>query len=345
MSQVILKARGLVKSYPAPSTSWWSEKKQVRALQGVDLDVREAETVAIVGESGCGKSTLARVLMRLEEPSEGSLSLNGLDAKSVGIRDWQRSVQMIFQDPLSSLNPRRTVLQSIAEPLEIEGRHAASSIREMVFEKMDQVGLRRDLASRYPHMLSGGQRQRVGIARALTLSPRVLICDEPVSALDVSIQAQVLNLLLELQQKFGLSLVFVSHDLGVVRHIAHRIAVMYLGRFVEVGPRDQVALEPQHPYTQALQRSTPSLDRFDVEIEVLAGELPSPLTEFQGCAFQGRCPKRIDICATVRPEPSPRKRPGRDQTVIVACHLDPSNQTMAAHGVAKDSDPALPSDI
>ena len=295
----LLKVSGLAKTYRVGS--WLSSHKMVRAVRSVDFDIRAGETVAIVGESGCGKSTLARLLMRIEEPDAGHLTLLGKDSKDWGVRDWQSKVQMIFQDPLSSLNPRKAVKDLIAEPMVIAKELSSKDIYDRVRDLMGKVGLRPEWVERYPHMLSGGQRQRVGIARALSLNPQLLICDEPVSALDVSLQAQVLNLLLQLQDTLGLSYIFISHDLSVVRHISHRIAVMYLGRMVEQGSREDLIRQPGHPYTQALLKSFPTLGQVSPAAQVLTGELPSPTQDVEGCAFASRCPQVMPICRKVAP--------------------------------------------
>lgn len=295
-SSSLLRAENLHRRYQVGS---WLQggRSYVRALRGVSLSLRAGETLALVGESGCGKSTLAKVLMRIEDPDEGTMEIAGAHDRS----SWQSRIQMIFQDPLSSLNPRKNVFNLIAEPLVIAGR-PRGEIRDVVQDRMERVGLRPEWAERFSHMLSGGQRQRVGIARALTLEPKILICDEPVSALDVSLQAQVINLLMKLQDELKIAYLFISHDLAVVKHIAHRIAVMYLGRIVEEGSRDQIVTAPKHPYTQALLQSYPSLELQRGEIQVLKGELPSPRHESRGCNFASRCPRVMDKCREQAPE-------------------------------------------
>ncbi len=280
---------------------------RVRALNGVSLHVDRGETLAIVGESGCGKSTLARALVRLIDLDEGQISFDGMDVRSLAgpeLRRYNRRVQMVFQDPYGSLNPRMTVGQILEEALAVHNMVPAPQRRARVVELLSLVRLPADAASRLPHEFSGGQRQRIAIARALSIEPDLLIADEIVSALDVSVQAQILNLLLDLQQRLGLAILFVSHDLRVVRHLAHRVAIMYLGRVVEVGPADAVFDTPRHPYTQALLRAAPSMEPPEPgttrpnRTAALTGELPSPLNIPTGCPFHPRCPEARDRCTT-----------------------------------------------
>jgi len=274
----------------------------VKALDGISFEAKAKKTLGIVGESGCGKSTLARQLMRLEEPTEGSITLEGKDISSFERAEYQSKIQMIFQDPYSSINPRKKAWQIIAEPLLINSTLSKADCKEKACEMMKIVGLRPELANRYPHMFSGGQRQRIGIARALIQKPEIVICDEPVSALDVSIQAQVLNLLMKLQDEMGLTYLFISHDLSVVKHISDEILVMYLGKIVEYGPREQVFENPLHPYTKALMNASPSLSLEHLgKHEPLQGELPSPLNPPPGCAFHKRCPVATEQCKSVEP--------------------------------------------
>jgi dipeptide transport system ATP-binding protein len=287
---------------------------EVHALRGVSLEVKPGETLAIVGESGCGKSTLAKVLMKIESATGGRAEMQGQDLLQMPSKELSAHVQMIFQDPYSSINPRKKIFDIIAEPLKIKGQ-SASEIQSAVEAVARQVGLRPEMLSRYPHMLSGGQRQRVGIARALVTRPQLIICDEPVSALDVSVQAQVLNLLLDLQQEKKLSYLFISHDLGVVRFLAHRVGVMYLGRIVEMASRDQIFSKPVHPYTRLLLKSTPSLRQKTTEVELENMDLPSPVNPPSGCGFHTRCPYMTDLCKQKTPEL--RNVEGRQ----VACHL------------------------
>ncbi len=296
-----------------------AQTASVRALDGVSLDVAQGETLGLVGESGCGKSTLARLLLRLEQPSKGSISVDGQDLRTAPqdfLRRYPTLVQMIFQDPFSSLNPRKTIGGTITEPLAIHGESRAAQQARLA-ELMDRVGLRPELASRYPHEFSGGQRQRVAIARALALNPKCVVCDEPVSALDVSIQAQVLNLLRELQRDFGLTYVFISHDLAVVGHVADRVAVMYLGRLMELAPSQDLFAHPLHPYTQALLQAVPVPDPTHPGLALrLAGDPPSPIDPPPGCPFHPRCPKAMPICATTTPAWQ-QTRPNH----WTACHL------------------------
>ncbi|GAB3245595.1 ABC transporter ATP-binding protein [Kineosporia babensis] len=305
----IMNVKGLVKHFPLRSGV--VIKRQVGAVQavdGVDLQVRPGETIGVVGESGCGKSTLAKLLIGLETPTAGSISLTGREmvgASGGKLKAMRRDVQMIFQDPYTSLNPRMTVGDIIAEPLEIHPDAVPKAQRtERVRELMSLVGLSPEHIDRYAHQFSGGQRQRIGIARGLALNPKLLICDEPVSALDVSVQAQVINLLQDLQNRLGISLIFIAHDLSVVRHISHRVAVMYLGRIVELGDKEQVYNNPQHPYTKALLSAVPNPDpamRGKGNQIVLEGDPPSPANPPSGCRFRTRCWKAQAKCAEVDP--------------------------------------------
>lgn len=284
MSEPILEVRDLVKHFPIRRGVVFQRTiGHVRAVDGVSFDLNRGETLGIVGESGCGKSTLAQVLMRLENPTSGSASFEGRDMFALQgseLRDWRRNMQVVLQDPYTSLNPRRTVGDIVGEPFEIHPEVAPKGDRvRKVQELLDVVGLNPEHIHRYPHQFSGGQRQRIGIARALALKPKVIVCDEPVSALDVSIQAQVMNLLGELQSEFGLSYIFIAHDLGVVRHLSDRVGVMYLGKMVEIGTDEQIYEHPQHPYTQALLSSVPVPDpsaRGQREVIRLSGDVPSP---------------------------------------------------------------------
>jgi dipeptide transport system ATP-binding protein len=313
----LLEARALTRHY-AVSRGLFKTRGLVRALDGVSFTLREGETLAVVGESGCGKSTLARQVTMIERPSAGELRLDGDDvahADKATLRRLRPVVQMVFQNPYASLNPRKNVATLLEEPLAINSDLGAAARRGAAQAMMAKVGLRPEHDRRYPHMFSGGQRQRIAVARALMLHPRLLVADEPVSALDVSIQAQVLNLLLDLQQELGIAYLFISHNLQVVRHIADAVAVMYLGRIVEQGPRRSVFGRPAHPYTRALLGSTPALDATTRrERIVLRGELPSPLSPPSGCAFHKRCPYVVDRC---RGE-VPALEPLGDS--LVACH-------------------------
>jgi dipeptide transport system ATP-binding protein len=290
----------------------------VKALAGASFNLQAGRTLAVVGESGCGKSTLARLVTLIEKPSAGQLLIDGedvADADHATLRRLRREVQIVFQDPYGSLNPRKKVSAILEEPLVINSGLNAAERKARGQEMLAKVGLRPEQYARYPHMFSGGQRQRIAIARALMLQPRILVADEPVSALDVSIRAQVLNLLMDLQEEFDLAYLFISHDLSVVRHIANEVMVMYLGRPVEHGPRDTIFDTPVHPYTRALLASTPAVDpRHRRQRVQLHGELPSPLDPPPGCAFHKRCPYATAICSQERP--LLRHFAGRE----VACH-------------------------
>ncbi len=304
MSETVMEARGLQRHYPVRG-GLFGGGGIVRAVDDVSFSLRHGETLAVVGESGCGKSTLARMATLLEPPTAGELLLDGAPTVSVPEarrREMRLGVQMVFQNPYGSLNPRKTVGAILEEPLAINGRGAKAERREAARAMMQKVGLRPDQFGRYPHMFSGGQRQRVAIARALMLRPRIVVADEPVSALDVSIQAQVLNLLMDLQDEFRLAYLFISHDLGVVRHIATEVLVMYLGRPMEQAPKAELFASPRHPYTRVLLAATPSVDgghrRQGVAVK---GELPSPLNPPPGCVFASRCPYVQPRCTAERP--------------------------------------------
>jgi dipeptide transport system ATP-binding protein len=283
----------------------------LQAVNGVSLALETGQTLAVVGESGCGKSTLARIVTLLEKPTSGTLKIDGVPADPADFT-IRRAVQMVFQDPYGSLNPRRSVGAILEEPLAIGGVPRAER-HEAALTMMARVGLRTDQAGRYPHMFSGGQRQRIAIARALMPQPRIVVADEPVSALDVSIRAQVLNLFLDLQEEFGLAYLFISHDLSAVRHMADHVMVMYLGRVVEYAPRQLLFDHPMHPYTRALLSATPGLETVG-GADIVRGEPPSPLAPPNGCAFHTRCPYASEVCRTVRPILRPTD--GRE----VACH-------------------------
>ena len=299
MSSPLLQVDHLKVYYPF--VRGFREKKYIKAIDNISFCVDRNKTLGIVGESGCGKSTLAKTLMGLERPTEGSLSYQGQSMELLNHRERFRAIQMIFQDPYSSLNPRKPAWKLIAEPLFINTSLSRKECYERALILMERVGLRPDLAHCYPHMFSGGQRQRLGIARALSLEPQILICDEPVSALDISIQAQVLNLLMDLQDEMGLTYLFISHDLNVVSHIADQIMVMYLGQIVEYGGREEIFNNPQHPYTRALIDSSPSLQGDDLGDGMIQGEMPSPFHPPSGCAFHKRCPLAFGDCSVSRP--------------------------------------------
>jgi dipeptide transport system ATP-binding protein len=300
----VLEARDLRRNY-AVSRGWMKGTATVQALAGVSFSVQAGRTLAVVGESGCGKSTLARLLTMIEAPTAGQLMIDGKDvahADAALRQSLRKQIQIVFQNPYGSLNPRQTVGNALMEPLLVNGIGDAKEREAQARAMLRQVGLREEHFTRYPHMFSGGQRQRIAIARALMLKPRVLVLDEPVSALDVSIRAQVLNLLDDLQQALGVAYIFISHDLGVVRHVADEVMVMYLGRCVEQGPRDAVFDHPQHPYTKALLSATPTVDpEMRRERIILKGELPSPIDRPSGCPFRTRCPLAFDRCAKEEP--------------------------------------------
>ncbi|MBB5116214.1 dipeptide ABC transporter ATP-binding protein [Micromonospora echinospora] len=308
--ETILAVDDLVKHFPISQGVLFKKTiGQVKAVDGVSFELRRGETLGVVGESGCGKSTLARLLMRLETPTAGRATLEGRDlfrAKGAELRRLRRNMQMVMQDPYTSLNPRMTVGDIVGEPFEIHSEVAPKrSRRQRVQELLDVVGLNPEHVNRYPHQFSGGQRQRIGIARALALRPEIIVCDEPVSALDVSIQAQVINLLEQLQDEFGLSYVFIAHDLSVVRHISDRVAVMYLGRIVEIGTEEQIYERATHPYTQALLSAVPVPDpeaRDRQTIIRLSGDVPSPAEPPSGCHFRTRCWKAEEVCAVQDPQ-------------------------------------------
>ena len=313
----LLEARSLSRHYVV-SLGLFRAKGLVRALDGVSFTVAPGQTLACVGESGCGKSTLARQVTMIERPTGGSLCIDGDDVATADRKTLERlrpRVQMVFQNPFASLNPRKKVGTLLEEPLALNTELSAAARRDAALAMMARVGLKAEHYRRYPHMFSGGQRQRIAVARALMLHPRLVVADEPVSALDVSIQAQVLNLLMELQQELGIAYLFISHNLQVVRHIADRVMVMYLGKAVEYGPKGAVFERPAHPYTKALLASTPTLDaRARRERVALKGELPSPLNPPSGCAFHTRCPYAIERCRAEVPALLPLGE------VEVACH-------------------------
>lgn len=317
----ILRVRNLVKHFPVRGGLMQREVGAVRAVDDVSFDLHEGETLGLVGESGCGKTTTGRTIARLLDPTSGSIHFDGEDITTWSrrrLRSFRRDVQVVFQDPFSSLNPRQTVHDLIADPLRVHGLYRDGGARR-VGDLLEQVGLLPEHASRYPHEFSGGQRQRISIARALALEPRVLILDEPVSALDVSIQAQIVSLLERLQADLGLSYLFIAHDLAVVRHISDRVAVMYLGRTVEVGECTEVFANPVHPYTQALLSAVPISDPALRGVRrriLLTGDLPSPANPPSGCRFRTRCWRAEERCATEEPELDPR---GFDHAS--ACHF------------------------
>lgn len=325
----LVRVERLVKYFPVREGFYQHEKLNVHAVDGVDLQIRSGETLGLVGETGCGKSTLGRLILRLEQPTSGRIIFEGRDISTLGsteMKRLRRRMQIIFQDPYSSLNPRHTVERIIGEPLAIHGIGSRTERRQKVLSLMDEVGLRPEYLSRYPHEFSGGQRQRIGIARALALHPSLIVADEPVSALDVSIRSQVINLLVDLQEKYDLTYLFISHDLSLVELISDRVAVMYLGKIVEIGDKEDLFKQTLHPYTEALFSAVPVPDpETRRERIILEGDVPSPIDPPSGCRFHPRCWLRIPVCRVLEP---PLKDMGNGH--MAACHVRaPDTETLA----------------
>ena len=320
--EIIYKVEGVKTYFPVKSTKLFDrEKKFVRAVDGVDLEIKRGEIVGIVGESGCGKSTLGRTMLRLLEPTEGKLIFEGTDISHLDrkyLRHFRKDIQIMFQDPYASLDPRMTVGNIIAEPMDRMKTWKTKEERlKRIVELMEVCGINKAFINRYPHEFSGGQRQRIGIARALSVNPKFVVCDEPVSALDVSIQSQIINLMIELRQKFDLTMMFISHDLGVVEYISDRVAIMYLGRIVEIADTEEVFKNPHHPYTKALLESIPQIGEKDlVKKDLLEGDIPSPINPPSGWTFHTGCPYAQEICS----QECPQMRDVNDKHKV-ACHL------------------------
>ncbi|AUG79765.1 Peptide ABC transporter ATPase [Kitasatospora sp. MMS16-BH015] len=327
----LLRVSGLTRHFPITKGLLRRQTGAVRAVDGIDFTVNAGETLGVVGESGCGKSTMGRLITRLDEPTSGKIEFQGTDITHLGVsamRPMRRDIQMIFQDPYSSLNPRHTVGTIVGAPFRLQGVEPEGGIKKAVEDLLALCGLSPEHYNRYPHEFSGGQRQRIGIARALALKPKMIVADEPVSALDVSIQAQVVNLLDDLQQELGLTYVIIAHDLSVVRHVSDRVAVMYLGKIVEIADRDSLYKSPMHPYTNALMSAVPTPDpkrKEQRERILLKGDVPSPLNPPSGCRFRTRCWKVQDICSTQEP-PLQAAKAGHQ----VACHFPENSPENAA---------------
>lgn len=303
-AEVLLEVSHLSKNFGVPSKKLLEKAKTIKAVNDVTLSVRKGETLGVVGESGCGKSTLGRTMIKLLQPSSGKIKFGGQDITDLSekeMRKYRRDLQIIFQDPYASLNPRMTVEETLSDPLTIQGMYTGKKERvEYILEIMNECGLSEDYLRRYPHEFSGVQRQRIGIARALCLDPRLIVCDEPVSSLDVSIQSQILNLLTKLREEHGLTLLFISHNLSVINFISDRVAVMYLGKIVEVAEKEELYEHPAHPYTKALLQAVPRIGegKFDPKRSVLEGTIPSPINLPKGCIFSDRCPAARKECKT-----------------------------------------------
>jgi oligopeptide/dipeptide ABC transporter ATP-binding protein len=320
MKAMLLNVKNLVKSFPLKKTRLFQEQRYVHAVNSVSFSLKRNETIGLVGESGCGKTTTGRAILRLIEPTSGTISFEGQDVsvfKERELKAFRRNAQMIFQDPFASLNPRMTVGDIVAEPLLVHGMGTKNERTDKAAEVLNKVGLEPPCMQRFPHEFSGGQRQRIGIARVLTLNPQLIIADEPVSALDVSIQAQIINLLVKLQDEFHLSYLFISHDLAVVEHISDRVVIMYLGKIVEIAPSHEIYSRPRHPYTQSLLSAIPIADpKSEMERTILQGDIPNPANPPSGCMFRTRCPLAEKNCSDEVPE---MVEVGKEH--FAACHM------------------------
>ena len=320
MNDILLDVKNLVKSFPLKKTRFFQAQRFVHAVSGVSFSLQKGETLGLVGESGCGKTTTGRAILRLIEPTAGVINFEGKDVakfEKQEIKQFRRNVQMIFQDPFASLNPRMTVGDIVGEPLKVHNIGLKNDRSNRISEMLEKVGLEPIYRRRFPHEFSGGQRQRIGIARVLNLNPKLIIADEPVSALDVSIQAQIINLLAKLQDEFQMSYLFISHDLAVVEHISDRVAIMYLGKIVEIAPSQRIYRDPRHPYTKALLSAIPIPNpKAAVERAILKGDIPNPENPPSGCPFRTRCPHAVRVC---REEQPPMVEVGAAH--YAACHL------------------------
>lgn len=340
-AEPLLRVRGLVRHFPITKGLLKRQVGAVQAVDGIDFDVRPGETLGVVGESGCGKSTMGRLITRLDEPTGGSIEFQGQDITHMSpgrLRPMRRDVQMIFQDPYGSLNPRHTIGGIVSTPFRLQGVEPEGGVKKEVQRLLELVGLSPEHYNRYPHEFSGGQRQRIGIARALALKPKLVVADEPVSALDVSIQAQVVNLMDDLQEELGLTYVIIAHDLSVIRHVSDRIAVMYLGKIVELSDRKGLYESPMHPYTKALMSAVPVPDpkrRTQRDRILLKGDVPSPINPPSGCRFRTRCWKATEVCATTEP-PLVALRTGHQ----VACHHPENAENTADTAGSENTGPA-----